>query len=97
MAAKQDAVDKLRYEDAVQQIEAIIERIESGEVGLEATMADCEKGLKLIAHCRSILGTAEKRIAQLLTDDRGGLAVEGELDEDSGDDDSEGDSAADAG
>ena len=62
---------KLKFEEAVAQLEAIIEGIESGEVGLEESLAQYEKGMKLIAHCRSILTAAEKRIVELTADAEG--------------------------
>jgi exodeoxyribonuclease VII small subunit len=66
----------LKYEQAIEQLEDLIDAIESGEVGLEESLAQYEKGTKLIQHCRDILNTAEKRIAELTEDDEGGLEVE---------------------
>ena len=63
----------LRYEDAVAQIESIIERIESGETGLDETIRACESGLKLIQQCRGVLDAAEQRIAELTADEGGRL------------------------
>jgi len=59
---------KLTYEEALEQIEQIVERIESGEAGLEQTIAQYEKGVKLIDHCRGILDRVEKRLAELTPD-----------------------------
>ena len=64
------------FEEAVDQLEQIIEGIESGDVGLEESVAHYEKGIKLINHCRTILDTAEKKIAELTADAGGGLSVE---------------------
>ena len=61
----------LKFEDAIEQLEAIIEGIESGDIGLEQSLAEYEKGMKLIGQCRSILGRAEKRIAELTRDGQG--------------------------
>ncbi len=46
-------------------LEAILDRVESGEAGLEQSIAECEKGAKLIARCRTILDASEKRIGEL--------------------------------
>ena len=59
---------KLKYEQAIEQIEQIIEGIESGDTGLEESLAQYEKGMKLLSHCRGILGAAEKRIVELTKD-----------------------------
>lgn len=59
---------KPKFEEAVDQLEQIIEGIESGDTGLEDSLVRYEQGMKLIQHCRSILDTAEKRIAELTAD-----------------------------
>ena len=75
----------VRFEQAIEQIEAVIEQIESGEVGLEQSLAEYERATKLIGRCRGILDTAQKRIAELTTDTQGQLRVAGDGDEGSGD------------
>lgn len=55
----------LPFEDALAQIEAIIEKIESGEAGLEQSIADYERGVKLVNHCRSTLDKARKHVEDL--------------------------------
>jgi len=53
------------FEDALEQVEAIIERIERGEVGLEESLAEYERGVELIKKCRGILERAEQRVEEL--------------------------------
>ncbi len=65
----------LKFEQAVEQLEAIIERIESGEVGLEDCLAQYERGMSLITHCRGVLSKAEAKIAELSPDAKGDLQV----------------------
>jgi exodeoxyribonuclease VII small subunit len=69
------------FEQAVAQLEQIIDRIESGEVALEQCLGEYEQGMKLIAHCRKVLDTAEQRIAELTADADGRLHVAGEADD----------------
>jgi exodeoxyribonuclease VII small subunit len=57
---------KLTFEQSVAQLEAIVQAIESGQIGLEESLAKYEQGMKLVGHCRGILDRAEKRI-ELLT------------------------------
>jgi len=57
---------KLTFEQSVAQLEAIVQAIESGQIGLEESLAKYEQGMKLVSHCRGILDRAEKRI-ELLT------------------------------
>lgn len=56
---------ELTFEDALEQVEAIIERIERGEVGLEESLAEYERGVELIKKCRGILERAEQRVEEL--------------------------------
>jgi len=53
------------FEEALGELEQILTDIESGEIGLEESLARYERGNFLIQHCRSVLGAAEKRIEQL--------------------------------
>ncbi len=54
-----------RYEVLVEQLEDLVERIESGEIGLEDSIKAYEQGVVLIARARAILLRAEQRIEQL--------------------------------
>ncbi len=77
--SKSKASDKpVKFEEAVEQLEAIIDRIESGEVGLEDCLAQYERGMQLIRQCRGILTKAERKIAELSPTADGGLEVAGE-------------------
>jgi exodeoxyribonuclease VII small subunit len=49
----------------VQQLEQIIERIESGQVGLEQSISEYERGVALIKRCRQVLDRAEQRVEEL--------------------------------
>lgn len=59
----------LSFEESLEEVERIIERIESGEVGLEASIGEYERGSKLIARCRATLERAEQRIRELTADE----------------------------
>ena len=73
--AKQDAEKKLTYEEALTQLESIVSAIEEGKIGLEATIAEHEKGVRLYRYCRSILVEAEGKIQQLQATDDGGVSA----------------------
>ncbi|MEX2217989.1 MAG: exodeoxyribonuclease VII small subunit [Phycisphaerales bacterium] len=53
------------FEQAIQHLEGIIERIESGEAGLEQSIAEYERGVALIRRCRQVLDRAEQRVEEL--------------------------------
>ncbi len=78
---------KPTFEEALEQLEAIVTRIEEGDVSLEDYIAQYAEGIKLVKLCRGILDQAEEKI-QLLTQDQGqDLALAGELEDLEGDDD----------
>lgn len=52
----------LTYEAAVEKLESIVAQIESGDVGLEDSMALYEEGILLTQRCKEILATAEQRV-----------------------------------
>ena len=60
------AKKKMSFEQALQRIEEIVSEIEEGSVPLEESIEKYGEGIKLIEHCRTVLGNAEKKI-QLLT------------------------------
>ena len=73
MAAEEKT--KPTFEESVTQLEAIVQAIEAGQIGLEDSLAKYEQGMKLVQHCRGILDRAEKRIA-VLTQAGDGLKAE---------------------
>jgi exodeoxyribonuclease VII small subunit len=54
----------LSFEDALAQLEAIIEKIERG-VGLEEAIGEYERGVTLIRRCKEVLQKAEQRVDEL--------------------------------
>ncbi len=53
------------FEKAVEDVEGIIRRIESGEIGLEQSLAEYERGTRLLGVCREWLSKAEQRVRDL--------------------------------
>ena len=71
--------EKLTFEQAVGKLERIVEQIESGEVGLEESIARYEEGITLVKQCRAILDAAEKKIQLLAKGESEQLEAAGEL------------------
>jgi len=71
-------MSKGKFEQSVSELEQIIEQIESGEIGLEDSITQYEKGMKLIDKCQTILNRAQSRIAELTVDRKGQLASSSE-------------------
>jgi len=55
----------MTYEQAVAQLETLIDRMESGETPLEESLADYERGVGLLRRCREIISQAEQKIEYL--------------------------------
>ena len=66
MSTKQNnSINKMSFEQAIKELTGIVEKIEQGEIPLQASMLQYEKGMALIKHCREILKKAEKRIEKI--------------------------------
>ena len=78
MAAKKE--NQPSFEQAIEQLEGIIDRVESGEIGLEESLKAYEDGAKLIKRCRQILSRVETRITELVADGQGNLQSPGDAD-----------------
>jgi exodeoxyribonuclease VII small subunit len=63
--AKRNQPPPKSFEDGLQELEQILNEIESGEVGLEQSLLKYERGNFLIQHCRAVLNRAERQIEQL--------------------------------
>jgi exodeoxyribonuclease VII small subunit len=59
------APETMSFEEATAELETIIERIESGEIGLEESLAQRKRGEALIHRCRGILDAAEQELQQV--------------------------------
>lgn len=57
--------EKMSYEEAIEELESIVERIERGEIGLEESLAERRRGEALIKRCRGILEHAEQELEQV--------------------------------
>jgi exodeoxyribonuclease VII small subunit len=66
--AKKSQPPPRNFEEALSELEKILSEIESGEIGLEESIARYERGQFLIQHCRAVLGKAEKQIESLNKD-----------------------------
>lgn len=61
-------VEKLSYEQALDELETIVASLEANKLPLEESMALFERGQALTRHCVELLDKAELRIKQLSGD-----------------------------
>ncbi len=70
MAKTTKAVDQLTYEQALQELEGILESLESETRGLDETMGLFERGQALLRHCQKLLDKAELKVRTLGQDEK---------------------------
>ncbi len=61
-----DASDGTTFEEALQRLEAIVDRLEEGDLELEDALAAFEEGVALAKRCAGQLEDAERRIEVLV-------------------------------
>lgn len=58
-------LSKLTFEQAIKELTGIVGKIEQGEITLQDSIQQYERGMTLIKHCRKILQEAEKKIEKI--------------------------------
>ena len=56
----------LDFESAIQELEALVERMEQGDQSLEQSLKDFEQGIALTRSCQKSLQETEQKIQQLI-------------------------------
>ena len=79
-AEKKTAIPKdiaaLSFEQALAELEAIVARLEGGQVDLEESIRIYERGALLKAHCEAKLHAAQAKVDQIVVGADGGLKTE---------------------
>ena len=71
MSETEKEIAKLSFEEALDQLEAIVESLEQGNVPLDKSIAHYERGEALRNHCRRLLSAAEDRVEKIRLDAAG--------------------------
>ncbi|MEN8127841.1 MAG: exodeoxyribonuclease VII small subunit [Planctomycetota bacterium] len=79
-------IESLSFEQAIENLTGIVEKIETGQVPLAESLQQYEKGMAMIKHCRKILLDAEKRIEQIAEKDAEDDEPEDETDDEADND-----------
>ncbi len=69
--AKKPDLDSVPFEKALAELEQIVQKLESGSVDLEESIALYERGAVLKAHCEAKLKSAQERIEKIIVTDGG--------------------------
>ena len=70
---KNDAApaEDVKFEDAMAELEDVVERLEGGDVALEASLAAFERGVALVRMLHARLDAVQTRIEELTRNERG--------------------------
>jgi exodeoxyribonuclease VII small subunit len=68
-------IETMSFEAALQDLEQLVARLESGQASLEDSITLYERGAKLKAHCDARLKSAQMRVDQIV-ETPSGLALE---------------------
>lgn len=64
-------VAEMSFEQALAELEKIVQRLEQGNVALEESITQYERGEKLRDHCQKLLGAAEAKVEKIRLDAQG--------------------------
>jgi exodeoxyribonuclease VII small subunit len=70
------------YETAVERLEQIIDRLDSGQAGLRETLDLCHEGRDLVAYCAGELDEVGESLKELRLDELAAKLDQGQLDTD---------------
>ena len=71
-----DDIGEKNFEQALEELEQIVRKLESGEGGLEQSIADYERGALLKAHCEAKLREARMRVEKIAERAGGAIGTE---------------------
>lgn len=74
-------VDAIDFEDALAQVEQIVAKLETGDLGLTDSLGQYEVGVRRLKQCHAMLASAEQRVSVLAGFDADGNPVTQPLDE----------------
>lgn len=65
-------IASLSFEDALKELEGIVQELESGQAPLERSIEMYERGAKLKAHCEARLEAARLKVEKIVVGPQGG-------------------------
>ncbi len=71
----QTSVENLSFEDALKELETIVEKLEGGDVELEESIKIYERGAALKAHCLGKLKNAQLKVEQIVLNQDGDVST----------------------
>ncbi len=66
---------EMSFEEALTELEGIVEKLEKGQLSLDESLMLFEKGIKLVRECNDKLKSAQQKVEQLI-EENGELRTE---------------------
>jgi len=70
----QSEIEKLTFEEAMEELEGVVHQLESGKIKLDEAVAVYERGVKLKNFCAEKLKSAQAKIDQLIIEKDGTIS-----------------------
>jgi len=68
---KKDSEKLPDFEKALEELESLVEKLESGDLSLDQSLAQFKRGVELTRHCQGVLDQAQQVVEKLMdTDDQ---------------------------
>ncbi|MEP3654565.1 MAG: exodeoxyribonuclease VII small subunit [Litorimonas sp.] len=68
-------IAEMNFEDALNELEGIVGRLERGDAPLEESITIYERGAKLKAHCEGKLKAAQMKVDKIVLDGQGNAST----------------------
>ena len=68
--------NEMSFEEALKRLEALVRKLEAGDVALAASLSAFEEGIALVRYCTEQIESAEQRVKILLDGENGKTEVD---------------------
>ncbi len=69
-------IDAMSFEEAMQELEVIVRKLESGDIVLADSLAAYGRGTALKAHCQKTLNDARLKVEKIMQDEQGRVSTQ---------------------
>lgn len=76
MSDKDTAIEKMSFEQALAELEGIVEKLERGDAPLEESINIYQRGAQLKAHCETKLKNAQLKVEKIVLGSNGAAKTE---------------------
>lgn len=68
------SIDGMNFEEAVKELEGIVEKLEKGDLTLDESIEFFQRGIELSKFCSKRLDAVERKITMLVEDQKGQIS-----------------------